>query len=260
MRWALLTLSGYVLSVPSAFSLRRSRWSIPSHCSPFRGVLADGFRHLWVFALAEGHLPMSWFPSEPLGVSGGSTSIGLHRTWLVSTILPYVMGAQVGVSYFSCATFRTYSWRYFCQFHWIMRVPALTIPLGGVHWTLEESSDWVDLVSPSSLFQDSVDCADFWSWQSDPDASCDRHSVAVALSPSLTVAMTRCNCGALGGLSVLVGSLTSPSQGRMFGPSCCGRLPCWVIGLTYRPPPRTSRTLSHAWLVVTTASSWGIQR
>ena len=34
MRWALLTLSGYVLSVPSAFSLRRSRWSISSHCRP----------------------------------------------------------------------------------------------------------------------------------------------------------------------------------------------------------------------------------
>ena len=33
----LLSLSGYVLSVPSAFSLRRSR-SIPSHCSPSRTV------------------------------------------------------------------------------------------------------------------------------------------------------------------------------------------------------------------------------
>ena len=38
LRWALLTLSGYVLSVPSAFSLRRSRWSIPSHCRPSRAV------------------------------------------------------------------------------------------------------------------------------------------------------------------------------------------------------------------------------
>ena len=38
--WALLTLSDYVLSVPSAFSLRRSqsRWSIPSHCRPSRAV------------------------------------------------------------------------------------------------------------------------------------------------------------------------------------------------------------------------------
>ena len=38
MRWALLTLSGYVLSVPSAFSLRRSRWSIPLHCRPSHAV------------------------------------------------------------------------------------------------------------------------------------------------------------------------------------------------------------------------------
>ena len=66
--------------------------------------------------------------------------------------------------------------------------PCLYIPMGCVHWTLEESSDWVDLVSPSSLLQDSVDCADLWTRQSDPDASCDRHSVAVALSSSLSVA------------------------------------------------------------------------
>ena len=42
----------------------------------------------------------------------------------------------------------------------------------------------------------------------------------MSLSPSLTVAMTPCNCGVLGGLYVLVGSLTYPSPGRMFGPSC----------------------------------------
>ena len=72
-------------------------------------------------------------------------------------------------------------------------------------------SDLVDLGSPSSHFQDSVDCVDLWSRQPDPEASIDRHSVAVALSSSLAVAMTPCFCGALGGLSVLVGSLTSPS-------------------------------------------------
>ena len=38
MRWALLKLSGFVLSVPSTFSLCRSRWSIPSHCCPSRTV------------------------------------------------------------------------------------------------------------------------------------------------------------------------------------------------------------------------------
>ena len=71
-------------------------------------------------------------------------------------------------------------------------------------------------------------------------------SVAVALSSSLMVAMTPCHCGALGGLYIRVGSLTYPSPGRMFGPSCIGRLTWRVTWLTYRPPPRTSRTLSIA--------------
>ena len=74
-------------------------------------VFADGFRHFCALALAEGRLPVSWVPSEPLGVCCGSTYIALHRTWLVSAILPLAVGAQVGVSYFSYATFRKYSWR-----------------------------------------------------------------------------------------------------------------------------------------------------
>ena len=44
-------------------------------------VFADGFRHLCALALAEGRLPVSWVPSEPLGVCGGSTYIALYRTW-----------------------------------------------------------------------------------------------------------------------------------------------------------------------------------
>ena len=47
--------------------------------------------------------------------------------------------------------------------------------------------------------------------------------------------MTPCNCGALGGLYVLVGSLTYPAPGRMFEPSCLGRLLCHEAGLMYRP-------------------------
>ena len=62
------------------------------------------------------------------------------------------------------------------------------------------TSDWVDLGSPSSHFQDSVDCADLWSRQPDPEAPSDRHSVAVALSSTLAVAMTPFYCSALGGL------------------------------------------------------------
>ena len=90
MRWALLPLSGYVLSVPSAFSLHQSCLSIPFAMSPLsRRVFADGSSPLRAVALAEGRLPVRWVPSEPLGVSGGSTYIALHRSWLVSAILPY---------------------------------------------------------------------------------------------------------------------------------------------------------------------------
>ena len=56
LRWALLTLSGYVLSGPSAFPFR---WSTPSHCRPscavsMLTVSVIGER----LALAEGRLPM----------------------------------------------------------------------------------------------------------------------------------------------------------------------------------------------------------
>ena len=118
MRWALLTLSGYVLSVPSAFSLLRSRLSIPFAISPLsRSVFADGIRHLRAVALVEGRLPMRWVPSEPLGLAvapplspytGPGQSPQLCRT---------PIGAQVGVSYFSCAAFRKFSWRFICLFH-----------------------------------------------------------------------------------------------------------------------------------------------
>ena len=113
--------------------------------------------------------------------------------------------------------------------------PLRVIPIRGCSLDTCGASDWLDLLSSSSLFQDSVICADLWSRQLGPDASCDRHVVALALSPSLTVVMTPCYCGTLGGLHVLVGSLTYPSPGRMFEPSCFGRLQCLEAGLTSRP-------------------------
>ena len=68
MRWALLTLSGYVLSVPSAFSLHRSHLSIPFAMSPLSHcVFADGLRPLRAVALAEGRLPMRWVLRSPWG-------------------------------------------------------------------------------------------------------------------------------------------------------------------------------------------------
>ena len=124
--------------------------------------------------------------------------------------------------------------------------PLRIIPIRGCSLDTCKASDWLDLLSSSSLFPDSVICADLWSRQSGHDATCDRHSVALSLSLSLTVVMTPCYCGTLDGLHVLVGSLTYPSPGRMFEPSCFGRLQCLEAGFEFTSPPRTSRTLSHA--------------
>ena len=110
--------------------------------------------------------------------------------------------------------------------------PLRVIPIRGCSLDTCKASDWLDLLSSSSLFRDSVICADLWSRQSGPAASCDRHSVALALSPSLMVVMTPCYGGTLGGLHVLVGSLTYPSPGCMFEPSCFGCLQCLEAGLT----------------------------
>ena len=113
--------------------------------------------------------------------------------------------------------------------------PLCIIPIGGYSLDTCKASEWLDLLSSSTLFQDSVICAALWSRQSGSDATCDRHSVALSLSPSLTVVMTPCYCGTLGGLHVLVGSSPYPSPGRMFEPSCFGRLQCLEAGLTSRP-------------------------
>ena len=95
MRWALLTLSCYVLSVPSAFSLHRSRLSIPFAMSPLlRRVFADGIRPLQAVALAEGASPHVLGSVRAHGVRGGSTYIALHRTWSVSAILTYTNGCS----------------------------------------------------------------------------------------------------------------------------------------------------------------------
>ena len=125
MRWALLTLSGYVLSVPSAFSLRRSRFSISFAMSPLsRNVFADGIRLLRTVALAEGRLPMRWVLSEPLGLTVASPISPYTGPGQSPQFCRTPFGAQVSVSCFSCATLAKYSWRSFCQFHWLIRVPA----------------------------------------------------------------------------------------------------------------------------------------
>ena len=100
--WALLTLSGYVLSVPSAVFFVSVSLIYPVslspllHHSPLLTVSVIGAR----FAYAVGRLTMRLVPLVPLGSCGGSTYIALHWTWLVSADLPCGLGAQVGVSSF----------------------------------------------------------------------------------------------------------------------------------------------------------------
>ena len=62
LRWNLLTLSCYVLSVPSAFSLFRSRLSPLSRC-----VFTDGIRPWRAVALAGGVSPCVGFRRSPWG-------------------------------------------------------------------------------------------------------------------------------------------------------------------------------------------------
>ena len=89
-RRALLTLSCYVLSVPSAISLHRSRLSIPFALSPLScRVFADDIRPLHVVALAAGASSHALGSVGAHGVSGGSTYIALHRTWSISAVLTY---------------------------------------------------------------------------------------------------------------------------------------------------------------------------
>ena len=76
---------------------------------------------------------------------------------------------------------------------------------------------------------------DLSSRQPIPEASSDRHRWSWPCLPRFRLLQTHCYCGALGGFPVLVGSLPSPSSGRLFVPSCLGRLLCHEAGLTYRP-------------------------
>ena len=123
----------------------------------------------------------------------------------------------------------------FCSVLLTPACPLHVPPIRGCSLDACVACTWFDLLFSSALFQDSVICADLWSRQSGPHTACDRHSVALALSPSIKVVMTPCYCGMLGGLPVLVGSSNYPSPGRMLEPSCFGCLQCLGAGLTSRP-------------------------
>ena len=78
--------------------------------------------------------------------------------------------------------------------------PLRVTPLNGVvPWTFAWCvTGWTSC--PPPRYSGTVICADLWSQQQGPDDYCVRHSVALALSPSITVVLTPCYCGMLGGL------------------------------------------------------------
>ena len=80
--------------------------------SPFsRRVFADSISPLRAVALAEGRIPMRWVPSEPMGFAVAPPLSPYTGPGQSPRFCRAPLGAQVGVSYFYCATFRMYSWR-----------------------------------------------------------------------------------------------------------------------------------------------------
>ena len=117
LRWTLLTLSGYVLSVPSAVFFASVSLIDPVALSPLlHRVFADGFRHWCEFRLCGGASPHAF---SPVGALGELRWLHLYR------LTPDLVGLRrfavwlwsLGRCFlFSCATFRTSPWRSFCQF------------------------------------------------------------------------------------------------------------------------------------------------
>ena len=101
----------------------------PVALSPFlRRIYADGFRYWCVFRSCGRASPLAF---GSVGALGELRWLHLYR------LAPDVVGLrQFAVCRWSscrcfiiyCATFRTYSWRSFCQFHWLLRVSDSSFP------------------------------------------------------------------------------------------------------------------------------------
>ena len=153
---------------------------------------------------------------------------------MVSANLPCGFGAQVGVSYFlvrhsarvhgdhfvsfpdSCVSLPRHSLRVMFLGRLTRRVPGLTC-------------------CPPPLFSRTLSFALTYS-----------HDSLILMHPAIDIVVAVSvfrAYGCYGPLQlrcawwsfVLVGSLTYPSPGRMFEPSCLGHLLCLEAGLTYRP-------------------------
>ena len=141
----------------------------PSCTVSFRTVFVFGAR----LAFAEGHLPLRWSRKGPLGSCGGSTYIALHRTWWVSSFLPGALGAPVGVLCLLCdipPVFMVIFWSVSLTPACPLRVP----PMRGCSLDTCVACTWLDLMSSSTLFKDTVIRADFWSRQYGPHTTCNR--------------------------------------------------------------------------------------
>ena len=141
------------------FSLCRSRLSLPFALSPLSSrVLVDVICPLHVVALVAGASPHALGSVVAHGVRGGSTYIALCRPWSVSTVLRYAPWGSGQCLMLLPVRFST-SIHGDC----LVSLPDLYVSqLQKVPWdcavgTRDVMSDWVDLGSPSSHFQDSVD-------------------------------------------------------------------------------------------------------
>ena len=145
MRWALLTLYGYVLSVPSAFSLHRSHLSIPFAIWPLsRRVFANCTSPLRAVALAEGRLPMCWVPSEPMGLA------------VAPPISPYNLRDFAICPLERRSVFHTFPVRRSASIHGdtLVSFTDLCMSQPKQSYRVEVTRDWVDLGSPSSHLPD----------------------------------------------------------------------------------------------------------
>ena len=171
-----------------------------------------------------------------MGCCGDPTYITLHRTWLVSAYLPCGFGAQVGVSYFPVWHSARIHGNLFVSFPdscvSLSRISHRVRFLGRLTGRVLE----LTYCTPS-LFSRALSLALTYSRDS-----------LILMHPAIDVGW-RCGVpvsrayGCCDPLQlrcawwsfIRVGSLTSPSPGRMFEPSCLGRLLCFEAGLTYRP-------------------------
>ena len=147
-------------------------------------VFPDGFHHWCAFRFCGGASPLALGCRGPWGVAVAPpispyTRLGWSppfcRVPLVLRLVFYVL---------LCAFLPV-----FMAIIWSVSLtpacPLRVTPLRGCSLDICVVCDWLGFLSSSSLFRDSVICADLWSRQQGPDDYCDRHSVALALSPSM---------------------------------------------------------------------------